>query len=317
MTDLPPQFAGTRFFRFTSWLKQRYPFKVYKIPIDAGFTCPNIDGTVAFGGCTYCLNESFSPNTRSPGKSIRDQIDAGMEFYRRRYHAEKFIAYFQAYSNTYGTVEHLRRVYDQALAVPDVVGLSIGTRPDCVPDPVLELITSYAERVDLWIEYGIQTMHDRTLDRVNRGHGWAEYRDAILRTRGRPMKVCTHLILGLPGETHAMTLETAEAVAELGLDGVKIHHAYVSPGTALAQEFRAGRYQPLDFATYVSWACDVLERLPATVVVQRLMGELSGPYVVAPLWGQSKQAVLHAIDAELARRGTWQGSRCAVRAGAV
>ncbi len=305
----PPHFEGARTYRFTTWLKSRFPWRVFKVGLDAGFTCPNIDGRAGTGGCTFCLNESFSPNSRREPKGVAQQLREGMEFYRTRYRAEKFIAYFQAFSNTYADPVRLRRLYDEAVEHPDVVGLAIGTRPDCVPDAVLDLVASYAERLDVWIEYGIQTRHDATLARVNRGHGWAEYADAIRRTRGRPVKVCTHLILGLPGEDRAMTRETAEEVARLGLDGVKIHHCYVSPGTPLAAEWRAGGFRTLDLDEYVAWTADVLERMPERTVIQRLMGNLAGPYVLAPLWGRDKEGVTRAIEAELERRGTWQGCR--------
>ncbi len=308
MDGLPALFEGARWHSFNTWLARRWPHRVFKLGLDAGFTCPNIDGTVATGGCTFCLNESFSPNSRGAPRPIAAQVRDGMKFYRRRYRAEKFIVYFQAHTNTHGEVAHLRRLYDEATAFDDVVGLAIGTRPDCVPDPVLDLISEYGERLDVWIEYGLQTKHEQTQVLVNRGHGWDAYVDAIERTRGRPMKVCTHLILGLPGEDAAMARETADAVAGLGLDAVKIHHCYVSPGTPLALDWRAGSYRAMDLDDWLAQVCDVLERMPENVVVQRAMGELSGPFVLAPLWGKNKQELLAAVEAELARRGTWQGA---------
>ncbi|MBI3270162.1 MAG: TIGR01212 family radical SAM protein [Planctomycetes bacterium] len=270
---------------------------------------PNRDGTKAFGGCTFCANESFSPNTRGPRRSVRDQVLAGMEFYRRRNAAERFIVYFQAFTNTHAPAETLRRAYDEAFVSDDVIGLSVGTRPDCVPDDVLDLLAEYARKCDLWVEYGLQSMHDETLRAVNRAHGFAEYVDAVERTRRRcpTARICAHLMHGLPGETPAMMRATVERVADVGLDGIKLHHLYVSPRTALEAQLRRGELRTLAFEEYVGLVCDSLERLPAEVVVQRLMGELDGPWVVAPRWGRSKAEVLRAIDGELERRDTWQG----------
>jgi radical SAM protein (TIGR01212 family) len=200
---------------YNRYLKEHFPWKVYKIPIDAGFSCPNIDGTIAYGGCSYCDNKSFSPNTRTAPRPIRDQIRSGMEFYRRRFGAEKFIIYFQAFTNTHGPVDHLKGLYDEALAHPNVVGLSIGTRPDCVPEPVLDLLSDYHARTHLWIEYGLQSVHDGTVADLNRAHSYAQFLDAVERTRRRGFRICAHVILGLPGETSGMMMETAEELARL------------------------------------------------------------------------------------------------------
>jgi radical SAM protein (TIGR01212 family) len=236
-------------------------------------------------------------------------MEEGIRFYRQRSGAEKFIAYFQAYTNTYGAPELLKLRYDEALGHPDVIGLSIGTRPDCIDDEILDLLEVYGSCVDLWIEYGLQSMHDETLRRVNRGHNFQQFCEAVQRTRARGMRVCAHLILGMPGEDRAMMMQTAEAVARLGVDGVKITHLYVARSTPLELSFQRGEFSILSLEGYIALLCDTLERIPPGVVIQRVMGELGGPYVVAPLWQKSKREILDRVDEEFAQRGTRQGSR--------
>jgi radical SAM protein (TIGR01212 family) len=230
-----------------------------------------------------------------------------MEFYRRRFGAEKFIVYFQAFTNTHGPVDHLKRLYDEAMAFPDVVGLSIGTRPDCVPEPVLDLLSDYHARTHLWIEYGLQSIHDRTMAELNRAHTYEQFLDAVARTRRRGLRICAHVILGLPGETPAMMMQTADEVARLNLDGIKIHHFYIAKNTALARRHQQQPIKTLRLEEYISLACDFLERMPAARVVQRLMGELNEDYIVAPLWGKTKSEILRRIDQEFERRGSRQG----------
>lgn len=294
---------------YSRYLKEQFPYKVYKIAIDAGFTCPNIDGTVAYGGCTYCDNKSFSPNSRTAPRPVRDQVLSGIEFYRRRFGAEKFIAYFQAFTNTHGPVDRLKPLYDEALTCPDVVGLSIGTRPDCVPEEVLDLLSDYAARCHLWVEYGLQSIHDLTLSKLNRGHTYTQFVDAVERTKHRGLPICAHVILGLPGETYEMMMQTARAVASLDLDGLKIHHLYIAKNTALEKAHRRNPIKTLSLEEYIGLVCDFLEWMPPLMVIQRLMGELSGEYVAAPLWGKTKSEILRLIDQEFARRGTRQSAR--------
>jgi hypothetical protein len=273
-------------------------------------TCPNRDGTVGVGGCTYCVNESFNPQDGKPVASISEQMRRGMAYMRRRYKAEKFFAYFQPYSNTYAPVDELRAAYDAAVAFEDVVGLSIGTRPDCVPDEVLDLVASYSDRLEVWLEYGLQSAHDRTLAAINRGHDFACFLDAVERTRVRTIRICVHVILGLPGESHADMMATACALQPLALDGVKLHHLYVARGTALAEAYARGEVRLFTAEEYVGVACDVLERLPPRVVVQRLVGDTtSADVLIAPVWSESKAAVQNRIVEEFRRRGTTQGSR--------
>jgi len=305
-----PDCAELGYFPFSRYLRRRFGCKVHKVSLHAGFTCPNRDGRAGWGGCAYCANESFSPQAGRPVRPIREQMIEGMDYMRRRYKAEKFFAYFQAFTNTYADVDTLRRRYDEALDFPDVVGLAIGTRPDCVPDAALDLVESYADRVEVWLEYGLQSAHDRTLLAINRGHDVAAFRDAVERTRGRGIKVCAHVILGLPGETRRQMMATAEFLAELAIDGVKLHHLYIARGTAMAAEYAAGKVSVFAAEEYVSVACDFLERLPPAMTVKRLVGDTTGTdMLVAPCWPWSKTQVLNMMTAEFRRRGTAQGAR--------
>ncbi len=298
---------GKFYYSYGEYLRKVFPYKVYKIALDVGFTCPNRDGSAGYGGCIYCENRSFSPNSGREEKSVETQIREGIEFYRRNFKARKFIAYFQAYTNTYGPVGVLRELYDRALSFPDVVGLSIGTRPDCLPHNVVDLLASYAPKTHLWVEIGLQSIHDRTLELINRGHTFSQFLDAFHRVKSRGLRVCVHVILGLPGETYEMMMETADTLAALGIDGLKIHHLYVAEKTILARMYKRGEVKVMSFEEYLPLVCDFLERIPPHVTIQRLTGELRGEYLIAPEWGLSKKAVINAIEREFARRGSFQG----------
>lgn len=306
-----PALKDLRYYPFSRYLKRRFGRRVYKVTTHAGFTCPNRDGRVAEGGCTYCVNDSFSPNTRGPETPITDQMLGGIEFYRQHYGAEKFIAYFQTFSNTYADVATLKRRYDEALeASDDIVGISIGTRPDCVPDDVLDLVESYSDRREVWLEYGLQSMHDETLARINRGHGLDAFVDAVARTCGRNIHICTHVILGLPGEDWRMMMETADLLSEIGgIESVKIHHLYVAGHTVMAEQYARGEIALLTWEDYVLLVCDFLERLDPCISLQRLVGDTTSPLLVAPVWAPGKAQTLQAFTAELRRRGTCQGAR--------
>ena len=308
-TDRTPGLPALGYYPFGEYLKRRFGCKVHKVSLHAGFTCPNRDGKAGVGGCTYCVNESFSPQAGKPARPVREQMADGMAYMRARYRAKKFFAYFQAFSNTYAPVEKLRALYDEAISFPDVVGLDIGTRPDCVSAEVLDLVESYTGKVEVWLEYGLQSAHDATLRRVNRGHDFATFCDAVERTRGRNIRICAHVILGLPGETREQMMQTALALQPLGLDAVKLHHLYVARGTPLEAEHRAGRLRLFSAREYVEVACDFLERIPDTVAVQRLVGDTtSAGVLVAPTWPESKTEILRLIAQEFQRRGTRQGA---------
>jgi uncharacterized protein len=308
----PPRFGpGPRYYAFGRFLRERFGYKVFRVTIDAGFTCPNVDGSVALGGCVYCDNRSFSPNRRLPRSSVRDQVSRGVAILQKRYRAEHFLAYFQAATNTYAPVEKLRRLYDEALEHPQVVGLAIGTRPDCVPDPVLDLIQEYARQRYVCLELGLQTIHDRSLDWMNRGHHLDVFVDAIARCQGRGLDLCAHVILGLPGESPADMLATADTLAALPVQAVKIHNLHVVRDTPLAEMYERGEIRLMERDEYVQVVCDFLERLPPGMVIQRLSGDAPPDYLVAPSWCLDKPALLDAIRAELDRRDTWQGFRYA------
>jgi hypothetical protein len=249
-----------RYTDLRSFLQRWFGCRVHKITLDAHFTCPNLDGSKAVGGCIFCHQGSGHFTLGTAG--ISEQLERGKAYLRQRHKAEKFLAYFQRYTNTYAAVDSLRDLYDEALAVEDIVGLVVGTRPDCVPDPVLDLLQEYARGTYVSVEYGLQSIHDRTLARINRAHGSAEFVDAVHRTAGRGVHTCVHVMLGLPGATRADMLTTAQAIAELPLDGIKIHLTYVLKHTMLGDMYLQGQYRPMEMTEYVETVCDFLELLP-------------------------------------------------------
>lgn len=301
--------AGFPYYSYNYYLKQRFGRRIQKVSVDAGFTCPNVDGSVAVGGCTFCDNRSFSPSRRLPRQAIASQIDEGILRLKRRYDCDDFIAYFQPATNTYAAVDRLAAVYGQALAHAQVRGLAIGTRPDCVPDEVLDLIGELAQRHYVCVEYGLQTIHDRSLDWMNRGHHHAASVDALQRSRGRGFEVCVHLMLGLPGESVPEMLATAREVARLPVDAVKIHNLYVVKGTPLADQLARGEIELMDRDSYVSTLIEFLELLPPWVVVERISGDAPPDYFLGPSWCLDKPSVRQAVHQEFARRNTWQGRK--------
>ncbi len=299
--------AGLRYHAYNFFLRHRFGHRVQKVSIDAKFTCPNVDGSVTTGGCTFCDNRSFSPSRRAPKLDILDQIENGISRLKRRYTCDHFTAYFQPATNTYAPVEQLRILYEQALSHPQVVALAIGTRPDCVPEDVLELLEELAGRTYLSVEYVIQTMHDRSLDWMNRGHHHDVSVDAVERSRGRGFEICAHVMLGLPGETHADMLATAREVVRLEIDAVKIHNLYAVKNTALADQVERGEVQLMERDEYIHTLVDFLELLPPRMVVERISGEAPPQYFIGPSWCLDKPAVRDALNAELLRRDSWQG----------
>ena len=280
-------------------LLKKYGERVHKVAIDAGLSCPNRDGSKGIGGCTFCNNASFSPNGRMP-KPLLQQIQSGREVIIKRTGAKKYIAYFQAYTNTYGDVEVLSAMYEKALAEQDVIGLSIGTRPDCVPDKVIDLLVDYQNRgFEVWLELGLQSSFDETLNKVNRGHGFKEYKDALIRARSRGVRVCTHLIIGLPGEGRQHYEQTLGRVLELGVDGLKYHPLHVVKGTMLANDYRRGNYSPLSMEEYVDIVAGLIALAPRDMVYHRLTGTASVEQLLAPKWCSKKWAVLNAIERKL------------------
>ena len=301
--------AGLRYNSLGYQFRRRFGGRVQKVSIDAGFTCPNVDGTVTTGGCNFCDNRSFSPSRRIPRRGILDQIDEGIRRLKLHYKVDQFLAYFQPATNTYAPVERLREVYEEALTHPEIVGMAVGTRPDCVPEDVLDLLEEIAGRTYLSVEYGIQTIHDHSLDWMNRGHHYDVFPDAVARSRGRGFEICAHAILGLPCESPAEMLATADEFARQPIDAVKIHNLYVVKGTPLAEQFAAGEIELMPREDYVQVLVDFLERLPPELVVERVSGDAPPDYFLGPAWCLDKSAILIAIDQEFERRDTWQGKK--------
>ncbi len=291
-----------------SFLRERFGCRVQKIPLDAGLTCPNRDGTKGIGGCVYCGPQGSGTGARSFMPDVREQMISGMQRMGARYKAKKFIAYFQSYTNTYGPPEKLGELYRSALIDERVVGLSIGTRPDCVGEEILDVLQAMAEQRMVWVEYGLQSSHDVTLELINRGHTYGDFERAVRMTQNRGILVCAHIILGLPGEDRETMLQTADRIAELGLDGVKIHLLYVLKNTPLETMLAQKRFSPLEREEYADLVVDVLERLPSSMVIQRLTGDPNPPRdLVAPAWALEKNATLRLIEQRFAERGSRQG----------
>lgn len=297
-----------RYYKFSEYLRKRFGVRVYKVSIDAGFSCPNRDGSKSKDGCIYCDNRGFSLNSRSAPLPIEEQIAKGIEFGKRRFKAEKFIVYFQAYTNTYASLEVLKRKYDTIREFEDVVGISIGTRPDCINGKILDLIESYASDYEVWIEYGLQTTHDETLEFINRGHVYKNFLEAVNLTRERKnIKICVHVIIGLPRETKGDILKTAEVLGRLRLDGIKIHPIHIIKGTKLEEIYKKEQYKPLELDAYVNLAVGFLEYLCADTVIQRITADCPRELLIAPMWILDKNKALGKIEEKLLQMNTFQG----------
>ncbi len=303
-----------RIHSYGSYLRRRFRCRVSKVNVDGGFTCPNRDGAKGEGGCVYCNNTSFSPRGTSESIPVREQMEAGMAYHRRRLGSEKFIIYFQKYTNTYGPLEKIRELYRQVLDHPDVLGISVGTRPDCLSDETIALLEEIARTRYVCLELGLQSINDEILRRINRGHGLAEYLGAVERSAGRGIELCTHLIYGFPGETAEGFLRTADLVASLQIDSLKIHQLHAVEGTRLAEMYRGGEFIPLTHCEYVSTVCDFLERIPPRIAIQRLYGSAPLAIRVAPAWDLKNNQMWYSVVNELKRRGTWQGCRASTLA---
>lgn len=302
---------------FGQYLLRRYGERVHKIALDAGFTCPNRDGTKGTGGCTFCNNASFSPSADQRQISLQPDIAAqiakAQQIILRRTGARRFIAYFQAYTNTYADIEQLKAMYGMALEQPGMIGLAIGTRPDCVSGAVLDLLDDFRRQgLEVWLELGLQSAFDETLVKVNRGHTFEEYRQTAEAARSRGIPLCTHLIVGLPGEDASHFHASLDAVLEIGVDGLKLHPLHVVKHTILAHQWRRGGYQPLSKPDYLHIAADLIERTPAHVVFHRVTATASPDILLAPAWCSEKWNVLNGIEQELRRRDSRQGSRSGI-----
>ena len=312
MTPLPPSShvnPDLRFHSYGTWLRRRFGCRVSKVNVDAGFTCPNRDGSKGVGGCIYCDNSSFSPPGTQAVVSIEQQLAEGMAYHRTRLGSKKFIVYFQKFTNTYAPAAALADLYGRALDHPDVVGISVGTRPDALSADAVDLLSELARDRYVCVELGLQSMDDTILSRINRGHTLDEYLAAVARLSGRGIALCTHLIYGFPGETRESFLRSTDLMASLPVDSVKVHQLHAVAGTLLAEMYRRGEFIPLSHAEYVGAVCDFLELLPARIAIQRLYGSAPEAIRVAPNWGLKNNQMWYSVVNELKRRGTWQGCR--------
>jgi radical SAM protein (TIGR01212 family) len=296
---------------YGSWLRRRFGCRVSKVNVDGGFTCPNRDGSKGTGGCIFCDNAAFSPDGARPDILLEQQIADGMAYHRTRLGSEQFIIYFQKFTNTYAPVEKLRDLYGRALASPDVLGISVGTRPDALGDDALDLLAEIGRNRYVCVELGLQSMDASLLRWMNRGHTLAEYLEAVERVAERGLHVCTHLIYGFPGETRSSFLKTADLLAGLPVDSVKIHQLHAVRGTRLARMCDSGELRLISHGEYVAGVCDFLERLPSRIAIQRLYGSAPLGLLVAPCWGLKNNQMWYSIVNELKRRGSWQGCRLA------
>ena len=299
-----------RYSDYNGYLREIFGERVQKIPLDAGLGCPNRDGTLGEDGCIYCdPRGSGTGAMMDHGLSIDEQIARGRRFAETRYGAKKYIAYFQSFTNTYGPLSVLKSLYDQSLEHSGVVGLSVATRPDCVNRPVMKLLASYQKNHLVWLEYGLQSAHNPTLTRIHRGHDVACFEDGVQMAHEYGLKVCAHVILGLPGETREMMLETARFLGKLSVEGVKIHLLYIVKDAPLAELYKRGKVSCLERDTYADLVVDFLELLPPDMVIQRLTGDPPAANLLAPLWAMEKSKNIELIRKRLEERNTWQGKR--------
>lgn len=296
--------------RYHSWnhhLRRHFGEKIFKIPLDAGFDCPNRDGSVAFGGCTFCSERGSGDFAGDRADDLVTQFETIKGRIHRKWKQGKYIGYFQAYTNTYAPVETLRTYFETILAQKDVVGLAIATRPDCLPDDVVDYLAELNERTYLWVELGLQTVHERTAQLINRAHDYQCYVDGVTKLRRHGIRVCSHIINGLPLESYEMMLETAKEVAKLDVQGIKIHLLHLLKKTAMVKQYEKGLLELMSLDDYVKLVVDQLEILPPSMIIHRLTGDGPGDLMIGPMWSMNKWSVLNAIEAELKARDSWQG----------
>lgn len=298
------------FYKYSDYLKSIFGQKVYKLSIDGGFTCPNIDGTVARGGCSYCNNRSFVPDYVSRRDAIEEQIDQGIRRQQKRSDSNHFLGYLQAFSNTYAPVEELEPLYRQILDHPRIIGLVIGTRPDCLPEPVIELLTKLARVYYIGLEIGIESIYDDTLERVNRGHNFRAVIDAMESFRNTPVHLGTHIMLGFPGESYSQWMHEADVVSELPIEYLKLHHLMVIRGTQMAREYREDPFMIFSYDEWIKTAADFIERLHPDIALARLAAEAPDNLLIAPDWGTYNHGtIMQKVSETLRKRNTRQGSR--------
>lgn len=296
-----------RYHTWNYYLREKFGTKVFKVSINAGFTCPNIDGSISYGGCAYCSKDGSGDFAGNPRDNLVKQFKDIKEMMEKKWPQAKYIGYFQAFTNTYAPLEILKDKYETILDQDGVVGLSISTRPDCIDDDILDYLAQLNTRTNLWVELGLQTVHDQTSNIINRGHGLDVFVDCVNRLRSREIEVVAHVINGLPGETYDMMMETIRRVSHMDIQGVKIHLLHVIKGTPMVNMLNKGELKLLSKEEYVDLVCDQLEILPQEMVIHRLTGDGKKEDLVGPMWSLKKWEVLNAIDDELKRRDSWQG----------
>ena len=292
---------------FGTWLQAELGCKAQKLSVDAGLTCPNRDGTLGRGGCTFCDNRTFNPAYCRQGGSITDQLEAGKRFFSRKYPTMKYLANFQSYSNSYGTLSHLKELDEEALRVPDVVGLVIGTRPDCMPDALLEYLEELNRRTFLLVEYGVESANEETLVRVNRGHTFAQARECIIRTAQRGIRVGVHMILGFPWETRSELIRQAQLIASLPITTLKLHQLQVIKGTQLAREYELHPWPLPTAEEYVDLVLEYISHLPSSLVLERFVSQSPPEYVIAPRWGLKNHEFSALVKKAIQKRSTQLG----------
>lgn len=298
-----------RYNDFSDFLKRIFPFKVQKISINAGFTCPNRDGTKGWGGCTYCNNQTFSPGYCRTEKSVSEQLQEGISFFSRKYPKMKYLAYFQAYTNTYDELNALKEKYEEALTFPGVVGLIIGTRPDCMPDDLLNYLAGLSRETFVMVEYGVESTLNETLERINRGHTWEEAKEAIIRTASLDIYTGAHLILGLPGETRDDILSHALKLSKLPLTTLKLHQLQLIRQTQMGKEYEEfpERFLLYEVDDYIDLVIDFLEKLNPSIVVERFVSQSPQELLIAPHWGLKNHEFTARVNRRIRERDTWQG----------
>jgi uncharacterized protein len=300
-----------RFNTFSAYCIKTYGSRLQKLSVDAGFTCPNRDGTIGTGGCSYCANDAFNPSYCLPEKSITQQINEGIEFHKFRYRkATKYIAYFQPYSNTYKTLDELKNIYGKALAHPSISGISVGTRPDCVDDEKLDYLQQLSEKYFVSVEYGIESCYDETLKAINRGHTFDTAVEAIKKTAARNIFTSAHIIFGLPGESTEAMLDQAEIISQLPLNSLKLHQLQIIKDTPMAEEYKINpsTFTLFSLEKYIDFIIDFLERISPEIIIERLSGEVPPRFLEVSSWGLIRaDRVLQMIEQRMKMRETWQG----------
>jgi len=305
-----------RYNSFGAYIKKRFGSRVYKVTVDAGFTCPNRDGTVGTSGCIYCNNDSFRPNSCRPALSVSEQVKNGISYIRKRYNAEKFLVYFQPYTNTYASVEVLERLYHEALsAAPSVIGLAIGTRPDTIDREKIALLESLSKQYFILVEYGMQSMYEKTLQFINRGHDYRAFLRALDMTKDRGIASGAHIIVGLPTETREETLATADELSYLPIEFLKIHQLQVIKNTPLESFYEENPFPVFGYDEYLDFVTEFIERLSPGIVLQRLFATAPDDILIAPHWEKSRQETLRDIERRLESKDTYQGKKLKVPAG--